>query len=55
MDVDVYVPSLVERAFGSRLFAASTSGRVGGGIRSAVLGVGHDPPALYARRGGHRV
>jgi len=29
LDVDVYVPGLVERAFGSRLFAAAT-GRRGG-------------------------
>jgi hypothetical protein len=29
LDVDVYVPGLVERAFGTRLFAAST-GRRGG-------------------------
>ena len=33
LDVDVYVPGLVERAFGSRLFAAST-GRRGGRRRS---------------------
>ena len=33
LDVDVYVPGLVERAFGTRLFAAST-GRRGGGRRS---------------------
>jgi hypothetical protein len=33
LDVDVYVPGLVERAFGSRLFAAST-GRRGGRTRS---------------------
>ena len=32
-DVDVYVPGLVERAFGTRLFAAST-GRRGGRRRS---------------------
>ena len=29
LDVDIYVPGLVERAFGTRLFAAST-GRRGG-------------------------
>ena len=29
LDVDVYVPGLVERAFGTRLFAAAT-GRLGG-------------------------
>lgn len=33
LDVDVYVPGLVERTFGSRLFAAST-GRLGGRTRS---------------------
>jgi Protein of unknown function (DUF2442) len=33
LDVDVYVPGLVERAFGGRLFAAST-GRRGGRRRS---------------------
>jgi hypothetical protein len=33
VDVDVYVPGLVERAFGSRLFAAAT-GRRGGRRRS---------------------
>ena len=33
LDVDVYVPGLVERAFGSRLFAAAT-GRRGGQGRS---------------------
>jgi hypothetical protein len=33
LDVDVYVPGLVERAFGTRLFAAST-GRRGGRQRS---------------------
>jgi hypothetical protein len=33
LDVDVYVPGLVERAFGRRLFAAAT-GRRGGRTRS---------------------
>jgi hypothetical protein len=33
LDVDVYIPGLVERAFGTRLFAAST-GRRGGRRRS---------------------
>jgi hypothetical protein len=33
LDIDVYVPGLVERAFGTRLFAAS-SGRRGGRRRS---------------------
>jgi hypothetical protein len=33
LDVDVFVPGLVERAFGTRLFAAST-GRRGGRRRS---------------------
>ena len=33
LDVDVYVPGLVERAFGTRLFAAAT-GRRGGRKRS---------------------
>ena len=33
LDVDVYVPGLAERAFGSRLFAAAT-GRRGGRRRS---------------------
>jgi hypothetical protein len=33
LDVDVYVPGLVERTFGSRLFAAAT-GRGGGRTRS---------------------
>jgi hypothetical protein len=33
LDVDVYVPGLVERAFGSRLFAAAT-GRRGGRRKS---------------------
>jgi hypothetical protein len=33
LDVNVYVPGLVERAFGSRLFAAAT-GRRGGRKRS---------------------
>jgi hypothetical protein len=33
LDIDVYVPGLVERAFGTRLFAAST-GRRGGRQRS---------------------
>jgi hypothetical protein len=33
LDVDVYVPDLVEHAFGSRLFAAAT-GRRGGRTRS---------------------
>jgi hypothetical protein len=35
LDVDVYVPGLVERAFGTRLFAAAT-GRRGGRRRSQV-------------------
>jgi hypothetical protein len=35
LNVDVYVPGLVERAFGTRLFAAST-GRRGGRRRSKV-------------------
>ena len=29
LDVDVYVPGLVDRAFGTRLFAASTGSRGG--------------------------
>jgi hypothetical protein len=33
LDVDIYIPGLVERAFGTRLFAAST-GRRGGRRRS---------------------
>ena len=33
LDVDVYVPGLIERAFGSRLFAAAT-GQRGGRTRS---------------------
>ncbi len=33
LDVDVYIPGLIERAFGSRLFAAA-SGQRGGRIRS---------------------
>jgi hypothetical protein len=33
LDIDVYIPGLVERAFGTRLFAAST-GRRGGRRRS---------------------
>ena len=33
LDVDVYIPGLVERAFGTRLFAAAT-GRRGGRRRS---------------------
>lgn len=33
LDIDIYVPGLVERAFGTRLFAAST-GRLGGRRRS---------------------
>ena len=33
LDVDVYVPGLVERAFGARLFASAT-GRRGGRRRS---------------------
>jgi len=33
LDLDIYVPGLVERAFGTRLFAAST-GRRGGRRRS---------------------
>jgi hypothetical protein len=33
LDIDIYVPGLVERAFGTRLFAAS-SGRRGGRRRS---------------------
>ena len=33
LDMDVYVPGLVERTFGSRLFAAAT-GRRGGRTRS---------------------
>src|SRR2546430_12615405 len=33
LDVDIYIPGLVERAFGTRLFAAS-SGRRGGRRRS---------------------
>jgi hypothetical protein len=33
LDVDVYVPGLVERAFGTRLFAAAT-GRRGGRRKS---------------------
>jgi hypothetical protein len=33
LDIDVYVPGLIERAFGTRLFAAST-GRRGGPKRS---------------------
>jgi hypothetical protein len=33
LDVDVYVPGMIERAFGSRLFAAAT-GRRGGRRRS---------------------
>jgi hypothetical protein len=35
LDVDVYIPGLVERAFGTRLFAAAT-GRRGGRRRSKV-------------------
>lgn len=35
LDVDVYVPGLVERAFGTRLFAAAT-GRRGGRRRSSA-------------------
>jgi Protein of unknown function (DUF2442) len=35
LDVDVYIPGLVERAFGTRLFAAST-GRRGGRRRSTA-------------------
>lgn len=35
LDVDVYVPGLIERAFGTRLFAAST-GRRGGRRRSTA-------------------
>ena len=38
LDVDVYVPGLVERVFGSRLFAAST-GRRGGRTRSKAKAV----------------
>ena len=38
LDIDVYVPGLVERAFGSRLFAAST-GRRGGRRRSKAKAV----------------
>lgn len=38
LDVDVYVPGLVERAFGTRLFAAST-GRRGGRRRSKAKAV----------------
>jgi uncharacterized protein DUF2442 len=38
LDVDVYVPGLVERAFGSRLFAAAT-GRRGGRRRSKAKAV----------------
>jgi hypothetical protein len=33
LDVDVYIPGLIERAFGTRVFAAST-GRRGGRRRS---------------------
>jgi hypothetical protein len=39
LDVDVYVPGLVERTFGSRLFAAST-GRRGGRRRSKAKAAG---------------
>ncbi len=35
LDIDVYVPGLIERVFGSRLFAAST-GRQGGRRRSKL-------------------
>ena len=35
LDVDVYVPGLVERAFGSRLFAAATGRRGGRTISKA--------------------
>src|SRR5688572_17874881 len=38
LDVDVYVPGLVERAFGTRLFAAAT-GRRGGRRRSKAKAV----------------
>ena len=38
LDVDVYIPGLVERAFGSRLFAAAT-GRRGGRRRSKAKAV----------------
>ena len=38
LDVDVYVPGLVERAFGTRLFAAAT-GRRGGRRKSKAKAV----------------
>ena len=38
LDVDIYVPGLVERAFGTRLFAAST-GRRGGRRRTKAKAV----------------
>ncbi len=38
LDVDVYVPGLVERAFGTRLFAAAT-GRRGGRRKSRAKAV----------------
>jgi hypothetical protein len=44
LDVDVYVPGLVERAFGTKLFAAAT-GRRGGRKKSAAK-------AAAARRNG---
>jgi hypothetical protein len=38
LDVDIYVPGLVERVFGTRLFAAAT-GRRGGRRRSKAKAV----------------
>ena len=46
LDADVYVPGLVERAFGNRLFAAA-AGRRGGRQRSKVK-------AVAARRNGSK-
>lgn len=48
LDVDVYVPGLVERAFGNRLFAAAT-GRRGGRRRSKAKAAASK---IYGAKGG---
>jgi hypothetical protein len=50
LDVDVYVPGLVELAFGTRLFARATGQRGGGGVRRRRP----LPPGPTARRAGDR-
>ena len=53
LDVDVYVPALVERVFGSRLFSATTRRRAEGRDQSGILGylLSRSVPATSASTG----